>query len=168
MLVVAGSNRTRIIVDIGVWMHPTTRFDLICKPIDRTLPSTSTRVDRSQKLKLGRYLVELKRCVLELPASCTILEQEDAAATSRSIGQDSARFTLVIGSLYLVEKCTMPWVIGEQNTWNCSLQRLKEMKHNPELVKMGSKWMYDFSNWLTTSVREQRPLHQGRLHHRRC
>ena len=34
----------------------------------------------------------------------------------------------------------MYWVMGGQNTWNCSLQRLKEMKHNPELVKMGSKW----------------------------
>ena len=32
------------------------------------------------------------------------------------------------------------WGCGVQNTWNCSLQRLKGMKPNPEVVKMVSKW----------------------------
>ena len=56
------------------------------------------------KPQLGRYpgvdLETLRR--LNWPASCTILEQEDAAATSDCLNELQPAFTLVIGSLYLV------------------------------------------------------------------
>ena len=94
------------------------------------------------KPQLGRYpgvdLETLRR--LNWPASCTILEQEDAAATSDCLNEFSRHSHWSLGLCISSERCTMHWVIGGQNTWNCSLQRLKEMKHNPELVKMGSKW----------------------------
>ena len=56
------------------------------------------------KPQLGRYpgvdLETLRR--LNWPASCTILEQEDAAATGDRLNKLQPAFTLVIGSLYLV------------------------------------------------------------------
>ena len=56
------------------------------------------------KPQLGRYPgVELEALrSLNWPTSCTILEQEDAAATSDRLDKIQPAFTLVIGSLYLV------------------------------------------------------------------
>ena len=56
------------------------------------------------KPQLGRYPgVELEALhSLNWPTACTILEQEDAAATSDCLKQLQPTFTLVIGSLYLV------------------------------------------------------------------
>ena len=56
------------------------------------------------KPQLGRYpgvdLETLRR--LNWPASCTILEQEDPAATGDRLNKLQPAFTLVIGSVYLV------------------------------------------------------------------
>ena len=56
------------------------------------------------KPQLGRYPgVELEALrTLNWPTSCTIFEQEGAASSSHCLNQLQPRFTLVIGSLYLV------------------------------------------------------------------
>ena len=56
------------------------------------------------KPQLGRYPgVELEALrALNWPTSCTIFEQEGAASSSHCLNQLQPRFTLVIGSLYLV------------------------------------------------------------------